>query len=106
MNYTKQNNNNYYNVWGFIEEYLPNYYNRDDVLYDDILLRFFEDDDVSEEDMEWIQADFNCNKNLIKEELVKLELGFMAEAIQAYYESRMRMPNSTSKDKRCSGICG
>ncbi|MBR0502147.1 MAG: hypothetical protein IJJ77_02770 [Paludibacteraceae bacterium] len=35
-------------LWQFIEEYLPNYSSRDDVLLDDILTRFIEDDGVDE----------------------------------------------------------
>ena len=35
-------------LWHFIEEYLPNYSSRDDVLLDDILTRFIEDDGVDE----------------------------------------------------------
>lgn len=53
----------YNKFWEFIEEYLPNYDRRDDVLYDDILLRFVTDDEVSEDDMEWIERDFHSDKS-------------------------------------------
>ena len=50
MNNTEFINNYTDNFWNFIEKYLPNYYTRDDVLYDDILFRFIDDDNVSEEE--------------------------------------------------------
>lgn len=75
----------YHNTWRFIEENLPNYSSRDDVLLDDILLRYIEGDDVSEEDLEWIEAEFHNDNRLIKEEIIRLETGFMNESLQAYY---------------------
>ena len=84
MSNTEQSNS-YYDSWRFIEDYRPNYYHRDDVLYDDILLRFVEDDEVCEEDLQWIEEEFNSDKRLIKEELVRLETRFMSESLHAYY---------------------
>lgn len=78
-------NTSYHNTWRFIEENLPNYSSRDDVLLDDILLRYIEGDDVSEEDLEWIEAEFHNDSHLIKEEIIRLETGFMNESLQAYY---------------------
>ena len=75
----------YLNTWRFIEENLPNYSSRDDVLLDDILLRYIEGDDASEEDLEWIEAEFHNDNHLIKEEIIILETGFMNESLQAYY---------------------
>lgn len=88
MSDTYQINNSYHNAWRFIEEYLPNYSNRDDVLQDDILLRFIEGDDVCEEDMEWVEKEFQSDKKEITNELVRLESRFMAEALQAYYDKK------------------
>ena len=84
MHIFKQNTS-YHNTWRFIEENLPNYSSRDDVLLDDILLRYIEGDDVSEEDLEWIEAEFHNDNRLIKEEIIRLETGFMNESLQAYY---------------------
>lgn len=72
-------------MWRFIEEYLPNYSSRDDVLRDDILFRFVDGDDVSEEDLKWIEDEFKNDKNLVKEELVRLESRFMVESLKAYW---------------------
>lgn len=86
MNNTGTTNINYNNVWSFIEDFLPNYSFRDDILRDDILLKYLENEYVSEDDLQWIKDEFNGNKQLIKEELIKLEIGFMTEAIRAYYD--------------------
>lgn len=75
--------------WRFIESYLPNYSSRDDVLWDDILTRFLEGDDVCEEDMAWISEEFNCDKQLVKEELIRMETGFAQEALVAYYQTNL-----------------
>ncbi len=83
--YKMGGNTSYHNTWRFIEENLPNYSSRDDVLLDDILLRYIEGDDVSEEDLEWIEAEFHNDNRLIKEEIIRLETGFMNESLQAYY---------------------
>ena len=86
MNNTKQINSSYTNLWQFIEEYLPNYYSRDDVLRNDILFRFIDGDDVCDDDLKWIQEEFQSNKELVAEELKCLESNFAAEAIKAYYD--------------------
>ena len=86
MNNTEPTNNYANGLWRFIEDYLPNYYSRDDVLRDDILLRFVEDEDVYEKDLTWIAHEFNSDKKLIKEELIRLETMFAEEALTAYYE--------------------
>ena len=72
-------------MWRFIEEYLPNYSSRDDVLRDDILFRFVDGDDVSKEDLKWIEDEFKNDKRLVKEELVRLESRFMVESLKAYW---------------------
>lgn len=65
--------------WLFIEENLPSYSSRDDVLYYDILFRYIDGDDVCEEDVEWIENDFKCDKEMIRKELVRLETKFVSE---------------------------
>lgn len=84
MNNTKQDNS-YYDSWRFIENYLPNYYHRDDVLRDDILLRYVDGDDVCEGDLSWIEEEFKDDKYLVKEELIRIESRLMEESLQAYY---------------------
>lgn len=73
-------------MWRFIETYLPNYSSRDDVLRDDILYRYIEGDDVCDVDNKWIQAEFNGDKHLVMEELIRLEKGFVEESLKSYYE--------------------
>ena len=86
MNNTKYTNNYANGFWRFIEEYLPNYYSRDD-----ILLRFVEDEDVYEKDLVWIADEFDSNKKLIVEEIIRLETKFAEEALGAYYEQQQRL---------------
>lgn len=88
MNNISQGNNTHNNFWRFIESYLPNYSSRDDVLYDDILTRFIENEEVCEEDMKQISEDFGCDKILVKEELARMEAKFAQEALTAYYKLR------------------
>lgn len=40
-----------YDEWPFIEENLPNYHQRDDVLYNDIVKRYVNGEDLSEDDL-------------------------------------------------------
>lgn len=79
MNNTKFINNSYNNFWLFIESNLPNYSSRDDILHYDILFRYIDDDDVCDEDMEWIENDYKCDKDLIEKELIRLETKFINE---------------------------
>lgn len=88
MSSIKQTVDSYYNAWRFIENYLPNYSKRDDVLEDDILLRFIEGDDLSKDDMKWIDSEFHGDKKMISDELVRLETGFMEEALRVYYNMK------------------
>ena len=86
MSNTEHTSNNTNSMWHFIENHLPNYYSRDDVLVDDILYRFITGDDVCDEDMHWIQTEFNGDKSIVRKELIRMELGFVEESLLAYYE--------------------
>ena len=88
MSSIKQTVDSYHNAWRFIENYLPNYSKRDDVLEDDILLRFVKGDEVSKDDMKWIDSEFHGDKKMISDELVHLETGFMEEALRVYYNMK------------------
>lgn len=76
----------YYSFWQFIEDYLPNYSSRDDVLWDDILNRYLYGEEVCERDMKWIEDEYNCDKGLIISELISLETKFASEALEAFLE--------------------
>ena len=78
--------NSYHDVfWQFVMDYLPNYSTRDDVLRDDILLRYLEGDEVAEDDRRWITEEFDNDEQRIREELIRLETQFANEALRAYY---------------------
>ncbi len=79
-------NESYRFFWQFIETYLPNYYSRDDVLWDDILNRYLYGEEVCERDMKWIEEEYNCDKKLILSELISLETRFAEEALEVFYE--------------------
>ena len=87
MNSFSNDYDSYHSLWIFIETYLPNYSSRDDVLWDDILTRFLEDDEVCESDMRIIEEEFNGDKKQIKEELALLETKFAQEALMEYYQN-------------------
>lgn len=74
-----------YPYWSFIEAYLPNYSRRDDVLMSDILARFLDDEEIAEEDADMINRVYSNNKELVRKELLNLDKGLMAEAMEAYF---------------------
>lgn len=87
MSSSSNDYDSYHSLWIFIETYLPNYSSRDDVLWNDILSRFLEDDEVCESDMRIIEEVFNGDKKQIKEELALLETKFAQEALMEYYQN-------------------
>ena len=80
------------NLWQFIEEYLPDYYHRDDVLHQDIYTRYIENEEVDENDLQWIYQDFGSDMKKVKEEADRLEKQFAYEALTNWLESHE--PNS------------
>ena len=47
-----------YDEWSFIEEFLPDYHRRDDVLYNDIVTRYVDGEDLDESDLEMMKETF------------------------------------------------
>ena len=47
-----------YDEWNFIEDNLPNYHQRDDVLYNDIVSRYVNGEELDGEDLARMRADF------------------------------------------------
>ena len=75
------------NLWQFIEEYLPDYYHRDDVLHMDIYTRYIDNEEVDESDLQWIYQDFGSDKKKVEEEINRLEIQFAYEALMNWLES-------------------
>ena len=75
------------NLQQFIEEYLPDYYHRDDVLHLDIYSRYIDNEEVDESDLQWIYQDFGSDKKKVKEEIDRLEMQFAYEALLNWIES-------------------
>ena len=75
------------NLQQFIEEYLPDYYHRDDVLHLDIYSRYIDNEEVNENDLQWIYQDFGSDKKKVEEEINRLEMQFAYEALMNWLES-------------------
>ena len=80
----------YRGFWEFIEEHLPGYSWRNDVLESDILCRYVSDEDVWEEDMKWINQYYGGDKQKVAQVLIELEAKFAIEALDAYYEEVLK----------------
>lgn len=66
--------------WRFVEENIPCYYQRDDVLLCDILLRFIEGEDIAQDDLEMIKENYGTGMQEVSEALQKLEEKLWHEA--------------------------
>lgn len=75
------------NLQQFIEEYLPDYYHRDDVLHLDIYSRYIDNEDLDESDLQWIYQDFGSDKKKVEEEIDRLEMRFAYEALMNWLEN-------------------
>ena len=74
----------------FFNGYLPGYYSRNDVLKSDILFRFLEGDEISENDLEWIKEEYGGNVQRVRQECQRLDTLFFAESLQAFYDQLLR----------------
>lgn len=77
------NSNNY---WDFIGAYLPNYSSNDNVFWSDILFRYVNDEEVSEDDLEYLHELFGGDKNKAKIALINNDLELMRLAMNNYYK--------------------
>lgn len=66
--------------WDFIEKHLPYYSSDNDVLKTDILCRYINDEEVWEEDYEWLPK----TKEEAQEWLEELEIELYNEAVRAF----------------------
>lgn len=74
----------------FIEKYHPQYYSDDRVLLCDILFRYLSDDELSPDDLTWLQKEFKTKKETLQE-LKRLETLLLSETLGYYYD-RMGLP--------------
>lgn len=95
---------NEYDDWNFIEENLPNYDSRDDVLYNDIVTRYVNGEEIDDDDMEMMQEAFSSIEEAEKW-LAKDDKRLFLEAVDTVLvEDRLEtitcsMPNICLKDK-------
>ena len=75
----------YDDAWSFLEIFLPNYSHRDDVLESDVLYRYLIGDDVSNDDLEWIESEFSSDKKKVAEYLSEMEGKLFTSAIKNFY---------------------
>ncbi len=68
--------------WQLVCEYLPNYYRRDDVLRSDILTRYINGEEISDDDLRSLPED-KAEAVRMSEEL---DLALYNEAVEAYNE--------------------
>jgi len=69
--------------WQLIEKYLPDYYTSDQVLRSDILWRYVDGEEVSDDDIEWIEAEFANNREIYME-IARVESELFKEAMENY----------------------
>lgn len=76
---------NEYEDWLFIEENLPNYESRNDILYNDIVSRYVNGEEIDSHDAEMMKNDFSSFEEAAKwldKDIKRLFL----EAVEAVYE--------------------
>lgn len=84
--------------WDLIEEYLPDFEGRDDILFDDILFRFIHNEEVSESDLPALKE--LAKKRRLGKVFFALEKHLLNEAFDAYFEKEL-MPKIRLKQKEC-----
>ena len=74
--------------WDFIEKYHPRYYSDDRVLLCDILYRYLTDDEVSSDDLIWLQELYKTKKEVILD-LERLENLLLSETIDYFFKTKL-----------------
>ena len=72
--------------WDFIEDFLPDYYHRDEVLLSDIYTRYLDGEDVDPDDIEDFFAD--RTKEEIEETFLENEWALFLEAFEAFSKEK------------------
>ncbi len=73
-------------LWAFVQSFMPNYSSRDEVLEDDMLIKYLEGEDLDEDDLQLIKDEYDNDREKVKERVIELESKFAKEAIEAYYK--------------------
>lgn len=89
------------NYWNFIEKYLPNYTRRNDVLESDILTRYVENEEVDEDDLEWLPE----NKEEARKQLEELDVELYNESVEArntFLKRMWKVRKACEKIRNCN----
>lgn len=78
-----------YDEWAFIEDNLPNYHQRDDVLYNDIVSRYVNGEELSEDDLAQMKSDFPSVEDAEKWLDADIRRLFLEAVEVAYNENRI-----------------
>lgn len=78
-----------YDEWTFIEDNLPNYHQRDDVLYNDIVSRYVNGEELSEDDLAQMKSDFPSVESAEKWLDADIRRLFLEAVEAAYNEKRI-----------------
>lgn len=73
------------NYWEFIGQYLPKYHADNRVLMSDILFKYINDEEMSEEDIMYVEREYH-NKDVVLKELKRLDLELLEESLDAFYK--------------------
>ena len=77
-----------YDTWEFIEDNLPNYHQRDDVLHNDLVSRFVNCEDMEEADYKMVHEEFEGNILAAEDWLDKDIKRLFLEAVEAAYDNQ------------------
>ncbi len=82
---TRKHNIN--DMWEFIAAFLPDYYHRNDVLHEDILSRYLNNEEVSEGDLEWIYRDYGPDRDKVAAAVDQMDKKLAYEALGCWLET-------------------
>ena len=74
-----------FDMWGFIERFLPNYSHRFDVLYYDLVSRYVDGEELDDDDLKLMELDFR-DIDEAQKWLHKKDKKFFLEAVEAAYD--------------------
>ena len=84
--------------WPFITDNLPNYYTRDDVLYNDIVAKYVNGEELDEDDIVLMHNDFKSVEDAEKWLDADIKRLFL-ESVEAAYKNGVLLKIETTKEE-------